>query len=112
MVEISSGEVTRHRPCRAGGTGWSGRPHAALAEGPFHIPNPHTVLSPRLRTSTAFRSRTAVAKRAKRITRKSPRWTQAGAARGAPVVLKLCAVCHGKKEGMLLGAMVYELPIQ
>jgi hypothetical protein len=29
-----------------------------------------------------------------------------------PVVLKQCAVCHGKKEGTLLGAIVYELPIK
>ena len=29
-----------------------------------------------------------------------------------PVVLKACATCHGKKEGALLGAIVYELPIK
>jgi hypothetical protein len=29
-----------------------------------------------------------------------------------PVVLKQCATCHGKKEGTLLGAIVYELPIK
>jgi hypothetical protein len=29
-----------------------------------------------------------------------------------PVVLKQCAVCHGKKEGTLLGAIVYELRIK
>jgi hypothetical protein len=29
-----------------------------------------------------------------------------------PVVLKQCATCHGKKEGALLGAIVYELPIK
>ena len=29
-----------------------------------------------------------------------------------PVVLKQCAVCHGKKEGTLLGAIVYEVPIK
>lgn len=29
-----------------------------------------------------------------------------------PVVLKQCAVCHGKKEGDLLGAIVYELVIK
>ena len=29
-----------------------------------------------------------------------------------PVVLKQCATCHGKKEGTLLGAIVYEIPIK
>jgi hypothetical protein len=29
-----------------------------------------------------------------------------------PVVLKQCATCHGKKEGDLLGAIIYELPIK
>jgi stress response protein YsnF len=29
-----------------------------------------------------------------------------------PVVLKQCATCHGKKEGALLGAIVYELPVK
>jgi hypothetical protein len=29
-----------------------------------------------------------------------------------PVVLQQCATCHGKKEGTLLGAIVYELPIK
>jgi hypothetical protein len=29
-----------------------------------------------------------------------------------PVVLKQCATCHGKKEGTLLGAIIYELPIK
>jgi len=29
-----------------------------------------------------------------------------------PVVLKQCAACHGKKEGALLGAIVYEVPIK
>lgn len=29
-----------------------------------------------------------------------------------PVVLKQCATCHGKKEGTLLGAIVYEVPIK
>ena len=29
-----------------------------------------------------------------------------------PAVLKQCAVCHGKKEGALLGAIVYEIPIK
>ena len=29
-----------------------------------------------------------------------------------PVVLKQCATCHGKKEGTLLGAIVYELAIK
>lgn len=29
-----------------------------------------------------------------------------------PVVLKQCATCHGKKEGTLLGAIVYELQIK
>jgi len=29
-----------------------------------------------------------------------------------PVVLKQCAVCHGKKEGDLLGAIIYEIAIK
>ena len=29
-----------------------------------------------------------------------------------PAVLKSCATCHGVKEGELLGAIVYELPIK
>ncbi len=29
-----------------------------------------------------------------------------------PAVLKQCAVCHGGKEGRLLGAIVYEMPIR
>jgi mono/diheme cytochrome c family protein len=29
-----------------------------------------------------------------------------------PVVLQQCATCHGKKEGTLLGAIVYELPVK
>lgn len=29
-----------------------------------------------------------------------------------PVVLKQCAACHGKKEGALLGAIIYEIPIK
>ena len=29
-----------------------------------------------------------------------------------PVVMKQCAVCHGKKEGQLLGAIVYEIAIK
>ena len=29
-----------------------------------------------------------------------------------PVVLKQCAVCHGKKEGELLGAIIYEIRIK
>jgi hypothetical protein len=29
-----------------------------------------------------------------------------------PAVLKQCATCHGKKEGALLGAIVYEIPIK
>jgi hypothetical protein len=29
-----------------------------------------------------------------------------------PVVLKQCATCHGKKEGTLLGTIVYEVPIK
>jgi hypothetical protein len=29
-----------------------------------------------------------------------------------PSVLKQCAVCHGGKEGRVLGAIVYELPIK
>jgi hypothetical protein len=34
------------------------------------------------------------------------------AATVVPVVLKQCATCHGKKEGALLGAIVYELPVK
>ena len=34
------------------------------------------------------------------------------AATVVPVVMKQCAVCHGKKEGQLLGTIVYELPIK
>jgi hypothetical protein len=29
-----------------------------------------------------------------------------------PAVMKQCASCHGVKEGTLLGAIVYELPIK
>ncbi|MFO0878023.1 MAG: DUF3365 domain-containing protein [Gemmataceae bacterium] len=29
-----------------------------------------------------------------------------------PAVMKQCAVCHGGKEGRLLGAIIYELPIK
>lgn len=29
-----------------------------------------------------------------------------------PAVLQQCSVCHGKKEGALLGAIVYEIPIK
>jgi len=29
-----------------------------------------------------------------------------------PVVLQQCSTCHGKKEGALLGAIVYELPVK
>jgi hypothetical protein len=29
-----------------------------------------------------------------------------------PSVLKQCAICHGGKEGKILGAIVYELPIK
>ena len=29
-----------------------------------------------------------------------------------PAVLQQCAVCHGKKQGELLGAIVYEIPIK
>lgn len=29
-----------------------------------------------------------------------------------PSVLKTCAVCHGGKEGRLLGAIIYEVPIK
>lgn len=29
-----------------------------------------------------------------------------------PAVMKQCAVCHGKKEGALLGAIIYQLPIK
>ena len=34
------------------------------------------------------------------------------AATVVPVVMKQCTVCHGKKEGALLGAIVYEVPIK
>jgi hypothetical protein len=34
------------------------------------------------------------------------------AATVVPVVMKQCAVCHGKKEGTVLGAIVYEVPIK
>jgi len=34
------------------------------------------------------------------------------AATVVPVVLKQCATCHGKKEGTLLGAIVYELQVK
>ena len=34
------------------------------------------------------------------------------AATVVPAVLKQCATCHGKKEGALLGAIVYEIPIK
>ena len=35
------------------------------------------------------------------------------AATVVPVVMKQCSGCHlGKKEGELLGALVYELPIK
>lgn len=34
------------------------------------------------------------------------------AATVVPVVMKQCIVCHGKKEGALLGAIVYEVPIK
>jgi len=29
-----------------------------------------------------------------------------------PVVLKQCAVCHGRKQGSVLGAILYEVPIK
>jgi hypothetical protein len=29
-----------------------------------------------------------------------------------PAVMKQCAVCHGGKEGRVLGAIIYELPIK
>jgi hypothetical protein len=29
-----------------------------------------------------------------------------------PVVLKQCAACHGRKEGTLLGTIIYEVPIK
>jgi len=29
-----------------------------------------------------------------------------------PAVMKQCTICHGGKEGRLLGAIVYELPIK
>lgn len=29
-----------------------------------------------------------------------------------PAVLKQCAICHGGKEGRVLGAIIYELPIK
>lgn len=34
------------------------------------------------------------------------------AATVVPAVLKQCVVCHGRKEGTLLGTIVYELPIK
>jgi hypothetical protein len=34
------------------------------------------------------------------------------AATVVPVVMKQCATCHGKKEGTVLGAIIYELPIK
>ncbi len=34
------------------------------------------------------------------------------AATVVPAVMKQCAVCHGGKEGRLLGTIVYELPIK
>jgi hypothetical protein len=34
------------------------------------------------------------------------------AATVVPAVMKTCATCHGVKEGTLLGAVVYELPIK
>jgi hypothetical protein len=34
------------------------------------------------------------------------------AATVVPAVMKQCAVCHGKKEGTVLGAIVYEVPIK
>ena len=34
------------------------------------------------------------------------------AATVVPAVMKACATCHGVKEGTLLGAVVYELPIK
>jgi hypothetical protein len=34
------------------------------------------------------------------------------AATVVPAVMKTCAACHGVKEGTLLGAVVYELPIK
>ena len=34
------------------------------------------------------------------------------AATVVPAVLKQCAVCHGRKEGQLLGTIVYEVPIK
>jgi Protein of unknown function (DUF3365) len=34
------------------------------------------------------------------------------AATVVPAVLKQCAICHGGKEGRVLGAIVYELPIK
>ncbi|HZZ77081.1 MAG TPA: DUF3365 domain-containing protein [Gemmataceae bacterium] len=34
------------------------------------------------------------------------------AATVVPVVLQQCAVCHGKKEGTVLGAITYEVPIK
>jgi hypothetical protein len=34
------------------------------------------------------------------------------AATVVPVVLQQCAVCHGKKEGTVLGVITYELPIK
>ncbi len=34
------------------------------------------------------------------------------AATVVPAVMKQCAICHGGKEGRVLGAIVYELPIK
>src|SRR4051794_13748891 len=34
------------------------------------------------------------------------------AATVVPAVLKQCAICHGGKEGRVLGAIVYEIPIK
>ena len=34
------------------------------------------------------------------------------AATVVPAVLKQCAICHGGKEGRVLGAIIYELPIK
>ena len=34
------------------------------------------------------------------------------AATVVPSVVKQCAVCHGGKEGRLLGTIVYEIPVK
>src|SRR5262249_47326599 len=34
------------------------------------------------------------------------------AATAVPVVMKQCTLCHNKKEGTLIGALVYEVPIE